>query len=155
MQPFLNHRKDVSGLIEDPPSLNKEIKLVMVPKTKAEYNNADFHLNGAFCRFLLFWCLITTISSMLSIYYAIDAQNRLNEANDNLNLLKDVENNSEPRYHDLAHRFAPFVERASAARRHRHRHHGHKSHKKTKKITNKINDIKPNTTSEIKTPSKI
>ena len=50
--------------------------------------------------------------------------------------MKGTESNSssgfkEPRFHNLAHRFAPMVERASAARRVKHRHHH--QHKKTDK----------------------
>ena len=93
--------------------------------------------NSAWCRLLIFWSVITTLASVLSISYAIDASKRLNEATDNRG--SEVLNyGTEPRYHDIAHRFAPFVERANADRRSKHRHHSHhskKSNKKSKKYT--------------------
>merc|ERR1712062_42397 len=93
--------------------------------------------NSAWCRLLIFWSVITTLASVLSISYAIDASKRLNEATDNRG--SEVLNyGTEPRYHDIAHRFAPFVERANADRRSKHRHHSHhskKSNKKSKKST--------------------
>ena len=64
-----------------------------------------FHLdqsNNACCRLLIFWCVVTTLSSVISIYYAIDAQNRLYEATENVamiklngenNVLENMENN--------------------------------------------------------------
>jgi len=94
--------------------------------------------NSAWCRVLIFWSMITTLASVLSISYAIDASNRLNEATDNMNRGSEVNYGTEPRYHDIAHRFAPFVERANADRRSKHRHHSHhskKSNKKSKKFT--------------------
>ena len=94
--------------------------------------------NSAWCRVLIFWSVITTLASVLSISYAIGASNRLNEATDNMNRGSEVNYGTEPRYHDIAHRFAPFVERANADRRSKHRHHSHhskKSNKKSKKST--------------------
>ena len=91
--------------------------------------------SSAWCRLLIFWSVITTLASVVSIYCAIDAQTRLNEATDNFKWNDDMglaaNIGFEPRYHDLAHRFAPFVERANADRRSKHRHHSH--HKKPKK----------------------
>ena len=42
----------------------------------------DGFMNSACCRLLIFWSVITTLSSVVSIYYAIDAQSRLTEAHD-------------------------------------------------------------------------
>ena len=92
----------------------------------------------------------------MSIYYAVDAQNRLNDA---ANLVVNADDRSnddsgplEPRYHDLAHRFAPFVEQASVARRHRHRHkHNKNKHSKSsssKSSSKSSNDKKPDKTLE-------
>lgn len=143
---LLTQRKEINGLLESPLS-SPEVSLLITEDIKGGKRRStaaiveilryyyDVNFNSACCRLLIFWSLITTLSSIVSIYYAIDAQNRLNEATDNLNLLNGLENSSlagsfkEPRYHDLAHRFAPFVERASAARRHRHHHHRHKKPK--------------------------
>ena len=92
--------------------------------------------SSAWCRLLIFWSVITTLASVVSIYCAFDAQKRLNEATDNFKWNDDIalaaNTGFEPRYHDLAHRFAPFVERANADRRSKHRHHGHSHHKKPK-----------------------
>ena len=63
----------------------------------------------------------------------------MNEATDNLKFNGEMaEVGFEPRYHDLAHRFAPFVERANADRRSKHRHRSHhKNSKKDKKKSSK------------------
>ena len=111
-----------------------------------------FHLdqsNNACCRLLIFWCVVTTLSSVISIYYAIDAQNRLYEATENVAMIKlngngendMMENNNnnvimEPRYHHIVHRFAPYFKRANVARRSKHRKHSHK-HSKSKNTLNK------------------
>ena len=97
--------------------------------------------------------MVTTLSSVISIYYAIDAQNRLYEATENVAMIKlngngendMMENNNnvimEPRYHHIVHRFAPYFKRANVARRSKHRKHSHK-HSKSK---NTLNKKSPNT----------
>ena len=62
-----------------------ELSFVVSKKPDREYfykNQLDGFLNSACCRLLIFWSVITTLSSVVSIYYAIDAQNRLEEATD-------------------------------------------------------------------------
>lgn len=160
---LLTHRKEINGLLESPLS-NPEVSLIITEDEEFTSKNHrrmveilryyyDVNFNSACCRLLIFWSLITTLSSIVSIYYAIDAQNRLNEATDNLNLLNGLENSSsssfkEPRYHDLAHRFAPFVQRASAARRHRHHHHRHKKPKDSQQTDSKSSKTSSKTTSK-------
>ena len=128
-------KKDPLGL-ESP---YKDLQVQIKPRFFRQHTFLESLVsNPAWCRLLIFWSVVTTLASVVSISYAIDAQNRLNEATDNLNRGNEVNYGLEPRYHDIAHRFAPFVERANADRRSKHRHHSHhgkKSYKKSKKST--------------------
>ena len=159
--------KDITGL-ETPPLRSQEVavlirdspkgRLVSRPKSFALHLIGD-HWNNAWCRLLVFWCAITTLSSVISIYYAIDAQNRLYEATENVVGVANDESLNVRRYRHFAHRYAPFFERASAARRHRKRGHrrryGSKIHnyaagtKKTNTKTSKniLNSIRLNANS--------
>ena len=102
MKPSLIHRKDVSGL--EAPIKTPEVALVINNNKKPEFQlkteRNDHFASSACCRLLIFWSLITTLSSIVSIYYAIDAQNRLSEAQlvQNLNILEERTGFKEHRY---------------------------------------------------------
>ena len=70
--------KDITGL-ETPvkaPEVSVQVIRDDFPKQKLLSSPRSLliigdHWNNACCRLLIFWCLITTLSSVISIYYAI------------------------------------------------------------------------------------
>jgi len=86
--------KDITGL--ETPVKSQEISVVIhdanhQKRQRFVTGSKLFHLdqsNNACCRLLIFWCVVTTLSSVISIYYAIDAQNRLYEATENVAMIK-------------------------------------------------------------------
>ena len=84
---LFSYKKGHLSLTEEAPmkKTGHELSFVVSKKPDREYfykNQLDGFLNSACCRLLIFWSVITTLSSVVSIYYAIDAQNRLEEATD-------------------------------------------------------------------------
>ena len=76
MKPMISHRKDI---VEDK---TQELVQVLSKKPDREHvykNQVDGFLKHACCRLLIFWSVITTLSSVVSIYYAVETQNRLSE----------------------------------------------------------------------------
>jgi hypothetical protein len=119
----------------DEPIQDNEVVVITQPRRHSGDKNGPFLISltgsrdNACCRLLIFWSLVTTLASVISIYYAIDAQNRLIEATDNISMMKltgeKLSEDLSPRYHNPRHRFAPFSEtaRVSRKRHSRHRHH--------------------------------
>ena len=92
-KPTLTQRKDKEAAVglETPIKHNEVTILFSGERTRTlstglPHHDGAFHFawNNPYCRLLIFWTVITTLSSVISIYYAIDAQNRLNEATDSL-----------------------------------------------------------------------
>merc|ERR1711971_216168 len=132
--PMKNHEKQLSLVVSKKP-IDREGHGQNFYKSQL-----DGFMNSACCRLLIFWSVITTLSSVVSIYYAIDAQSRLTEAHDRLLFGETNSTNSSdidesrllPRFHDLGTRFSGFVQSAQTARRDKHKKHksGHHRHNK-------------------------
>ena len=70
-------KKDPLGL-ESP---YKDLQVQIKPRFFRQHTFLESLVsNPAWCRLLIFWSVVTTLASVVSISYAIDAQNRLNEA---------------------------------------------------------------------------
>jgi len=74
--PMKNHEQQLSLVVSKKP-IDREGHGQNFYKSQL-----DGFMNSACCRLLIFWSVITTLSSVVSIYYAIDAQSRLTEAHD-------------------------------------------------------------------------
>merc|ERR1712223_194513 len=104
MKPMISHRKDI---VEDK---TQELVQVLSKKPDREHvykNQVDGFLKHACCRLLIFWSVITTLSSVVSIYYAVETQNRLSEITSDSFLAGEFNKSQieEPRFHDIATRF--------------------------------------------------